>query len=224
MKLKAVFFDLDGTLLDTAPDLVKALNRTLNANNKASLPFDVARDAVSDGANAMLEMGFDIPRNSQDILPLRQQMLDFYLEDLSGDTHPFSGITTLIQKLANQNIIWGIATNKPWTYTEPLMKRFTFASDPICTLCPDHVENRKPAPDSLYLACEYARCSIDEAIYIGDHHRDILCGQNAGMKTIAATYGYIDKGDDPKNWNADYSVNSAEEIWPILQPLLSTQQ
>ena len=221
MTLKAVFFDLDGTLLDTAPDLAQALNHTLAAEGKEPLPFEEIRRVVSDGANAMLELGFGIDRNSTEIQPLRQKLLDFYLDDLSSKTSPFKGIINLIQKLSEHEIKWGIATNKPWLYTEPLMERFEFASEPVCVICPEHVEHRKPAPDSMYLACEKANCETSEAIYIGDHKRDILCGKNANMTTIAAGYGYIAEDDTPVNWHADHIVDTGDQLWSIIKSYVS---
>lgn len=218
MTLKAVFFDLDGTLLDTAPDLAKALNHTLVSEGKPPLPFADIRRVVSDGANAMLELAFGIERTSPDLAPLRAKLLDFYLQDLSSETRAFEGIEHLIAELAERQIAWGIATNKPWLYTEPLLEDFTFASAPACTICPEHVTQRKPAPDSLFLACELAECSPAEAIYVGDHLRDIECGRRAEMTTIAAAYGYIAKDDDPVKWEADHLAKTAKDIWPLIEP------
>ncbi len=222
--LKAVFFDLDGTLLDTARDLGGALNRLLESRGHAPKPQSELRSVVSDGALALIQCGFDVSSDDPSVPELRQALLDFYLDDLNTHTRPFDGIESLIEKLAAADLKWGIATNKPWLYTEPLMARYSFASEPCCILCPDHVAKKKPDPESLFLACDSANCSTDEAIYIGDHERDILCGKQAGVKTIAAAYGYVPNGDCPSNWQADYCVEHAEEIWPLLEPLCTNER
>ena len=223
MGLKTILFDLDGTLLDTAPDLANALNQTLALHNRTILPFSKIRPFVSDGANAMLEMGFGIARTSQDMLPLRQDMLEFYLQDIATQTRPFPGIQELIDTISHAGLKWGIVTNKPVKYAQELMhavssKNF-FTLEPKCVICPEHVKDRKPAPDALFLACEQSDCTPQESIYIGDHLRDIEAGKNANMQTIAAAYGYVSKHQNPLDWKADFTVEHADEIWPIVSKL-----
>lgn len=217
MTLRAVFFDLDGTLLDTAPDLAKALNKLLLAKQRPALDFDAVRRVVSNGANAMLELAFDSRPGDLGFDALREALLNYYLEDLAGDTQPFAGIETLLNNITQCGLSWGIVTNKPWPYTEPLMQQFEFASHPATIVCPEHVKERKPAPDALYHACDTVGCRPSEAIYVGDHERDILCGINAGMPTVAVGYGYIASDDHHERWNATHSVKYAKEIWPIVQ-------
>lgn len=219
MSLRAVFFDLDGTLLDTAPDLGGALNLLLEAKGKARIADEVVRVEVSNGSYALIELGFASKLGDPQAEALRQELLSIYAANIAVHTTVFSGIETLIEKLTSENITWGIATNKPWVYTEPLLKHFQFASAPQCVICPEHVKARKPDPESLQLACEQAGCAINEAVYIGDHERDIQCGQRTKMTTIAAAYGYIADKTLVSQWNADYCVNSADEIWPILETL-----
>lgn len=217
MTLRAVFFDLDGTLLDTAPDLAKAINQLLESEGRQALPYADIRRVVSDGAYALLKLGFGIERDHEDTPALRQKLLDFYLQDLSSGTHPFPGIHALIERFAEHNLNWGIVTNKPWTYAEPLMQRFEFAVAPSCLICPDHVQDRKPHPEALLLACEQTGCKANEAIYVGDHLRDIECGNRAGMPTIAVSYGYIAEDDCHTQWGADHLADNANELWPIIQ-------
>lgn len=220
MTIKAVFFDLDGTLLDTAIDLGNALNKLLHEYHKAELPLQELRDVVSDGAAALIRIGFGLNPADEGYPELRGKLLNYYLNDLASHTTPFDGIENLIEKLAHHNIHWGIVTNKPWTYAEPLMKFFNFASKPVALICPEHVRNKKPDPEALILACEQANCKISEAIYIGDHLRDIQCGLNAGMPTIAVGYGYIQQHDDYRSWKASHNVEHANEIWPLIQTYL----
>ena len=220
MSLRAVFFDLDGTLLDTATDMGNALNALLVKEEKNPLPLEVIRNHVSNGAAALVKLGFNITLENENFPRLRQHFLDCYLTDLASHTEPFPGIDALIKKLAKNNVAWGIVTNKPWAYTEPLLRHFRFASDPVAILCPDHVKERKPAPDSLFLACQQANCHVDEAIYVGDHARDIECGIRAGMNTIAVGYGYINTGDDHRTWGATHAVDNGDQLWPIIKTYL----
>lgn len=220
MTLKAVFFDLDGTLLDTAPDLGGALNALLQDYDREPLPDHKIRGHVSNGANALIKLGFGVEPGSEDFPALRQGLLDHYMANIAANTIPFPGINELIGALAERGIAWGIVTNKPWTYTEPLMEAFEFACAPSVTLCPDHVLERKPHPESLLLACERVGCDVSEAIYVGDHERDIECGNRAGMPTIAVGYGYLEDPDAYKNWNATHAVATGDELWPIIKRYL----
>lgn len=220
MSVRAVFFDLDGTLLDTAKDLTGALDKIMQEDGMPALPFEQTRQIVSEGSFALVKLGYQLADGDPEVGPLRQRLLDHYAKHLATDTCTFSGIDALITSLAEHDIAWGIVTNKPWAYAEPLMAEFSFASKPVCILAPEHVSQRKPDPESLYLACKYADCKPEDAIYIGDHRRDIECGINAKMPTIAALYGYIPTGEDTHSWKADHSVNSATELWPIIQQYL----
>lgn len=220
MALRAVYFDLDGTLLDTAPDLALALNSLLKAKGRDTLPNDSIAKVVSDGANAMITLAFNQIPGDLGFDELREQLLGFYLDNLCIHTQPYPGIIELIEKLSNQGLQWGIATNKPWIYTKPLIESIKFPSEPKSIICPDHVKNRKPAADSLLLACEQLSATPDELIYIGDHKRDIECGQLADVRTIAVGYGYISETENPRQWGANYYVDEASQIWPILEPLL----
>ena len=217
MSLRAVFFDLDGTLFDTAEDLGAALNHVLMLNNRPCVPQSLIRHVVSDGAAGLIKLGFSFGAEHSDYAIIRQQLLDFYLQNTSQYTQLFPGMLELFEKLKENGIYWGIATNKPWIYTDALMRAFTFPEDPICVICPDHVKNSKPAPDSLLLACQKAQCRPNEALYIGDHIRDIECGNNAGMQTIAAGYGYIKQGDDYTRWPADYFIEQPDDLWAIIE-------
>ncbi len=220
MALKAVFFDLDGTLLDTAPDLGGALNALLRDEGREPLAEALIRGHVSNGADALIKLGFDLTPDKEGFQPLRQGLLDHYLKNLAANTLPFPGIEALIAKLAEHGIAWGVVTNKPWVYTEPLMAEFEFACAPAVTLCPDHVLDRKPHPESLLLACQQVGCEPSEAIYVGDHQRDIECGQRAGMPTIAVAYGYMTDPDEYTTWGATHTAAHGEELWPVIQGYL----
>ena len=218
--IRAVMFDLDGTLLDTAPDFVVVVNQLLAEQQRPSLAADTIRAGVSNGSKALIKIAFSIDETNTQFEPLRQRLLELYLAHIAVYTIPFPGINELLDKLADNNIAWGIATNKPATYTLPLMAALDIQPAPASVICPDHVARSKPDPESLFLASKQLGCAPDEIIYIGDHKRDIDCGKGAGSITIAAAYGYVDEGDDPANRNADYCVHHANEIWPIVEKYL----
>ncbi|WP_331346978.1 HAD-IA family hydrolase [Cellvibrio sp. UBA7661] len=218
--IHAVMFDLDGTLLDTAPDFVVVVNQLLSEQQQPNLADDVIRAGVSNGSKALIKLAFGIDETDSQFEPLRQRLLELYLAHNCVFTKPFPGITELIQTLADNNIAWGIATNKPAAYTLPLMADLNMQPPPASVICPDHVRNTKPDPEPLFLASTQLGCTPQEIIYIGDHKRDIDCGRSAGCITIGVTYGYLEKNENPLNWNADHYVDSANEIWPIIQKYL----
>jgi 2-phosphoglycolate phosphatase len=218
--IRAVMFDLDGTLLDTAPDFIVVVNQLLAEQQRPALAADRIRAGVSNGSKALIKLAFSIDESNAQFEPLRQRLLELYLAHIAVYTIPFPGIHDLLGKLADNKIAWGIATNKPATYTLPLMAALDLQPAPLSVICPDHVARSKPDPESLFLASQQLGCAPDEIIYIGDHKRDIDCGKGAGSITIAAAYGYVDESDDPVSWNADYCVYHANEIWPIVKKYL----
>ena len=217
--IKAVLFDLDGTLLDTSKDLGGALNALLVAQGLEPLSDDVTRKEVSNGANALVKLGFGDNLSAQQHAQYREALLNHYLAHIADHTFAFEGISELITQLAAAGIAWGIVTNKPALYTEALMAHFSFASPPICVISPEHVKIAKPHPEGILLGCQQAQCMPSEAVYIGDHDRDIQAGNNAGTTTIAVGYGFTQSPTCHKGWNADYTVDHAREIWPIIEHL-----
>ncbi|HSX49738.1 MAG TPA: HAD-IA family hydrolase [Cellvibrio sp.] len=218
--IRAVMFDLDGTLLDTAPDFIVVVNQLLAEQNRPALPAKTIRAGVSNGSKALIKLAFAIDESDEQFEPLRQRLLELYLQNHSVHTRPFPGIDELIEQLAAHNIAWGIATNKPSMYTLPLMVDMNMQPPPASVICPDHVSRPKPSPESLFLASTQLGCTPQEIIFVGDHKRDIDCGKDAGSITIAAAYGYVDEGENAADWNADYCVNHADEIWPIIEKYL----
>jgi N-acetyl-D-muramate 6-phosphate phosphatase len=216
MSLRAVLFDLDGTLLDTSGDLAAALNALLQANGKPPLSLARIRAEVSNGANALVQLGFGVLSEEEHRLK-REQLLAFYWQDIAQHTQPFDGINALIQALHSQQIPWGIATNKPQRFTERLMPHFTFAAPPAVVLSPEQVSQPKPHPAMLHHACDLLGCAPAEALYIGDHPRDIECGLRAGTITLAVGYGFTQTPTEHLQWGAHHAVDSAHQIWPLLQ-------
>ncbi|GGY73128.1 phosphoglycolate phosphatase [Cellvibrio zantedeschiae] len=218
-KIRAVMFDLDGTLLDTAPDFVAVVNKLLQENGRDELPHEMIRACVSNGSKALVMMAFAIEEAHETFQPLRARLLELYTQHIAVFTKPFPGVQDLLNNLAKHNIPWGIATNKPAAYTVPLMEQLNMQPAPAIVICPDHVQDSKPHPESLFLAARELGCTPEEIIYVGDHERDIQCGKRAGSLTIAAAFGYVGN-EDIDSWQADYRVEHAEEIWPIVEKYL----
>lgn len=212
---KAIMFDLDGTLLDTAPDFVVALNTLLREQNGKACSSELIRQSVSNGSRALITLGFGITETHSEFTPLRDRLLELYTQNIAVHTKLFPGVQALLNKIHAHPLHWGIATNKPELYTSLLLQQLNL--DPKCELiiCPDHVSEPKPHPESLFKAADFFHCTTQEIIYVGDHLRDIECGKAAGCPTIACAYGYV--GNDIHAWGADFVVQHAKEIWPIIE-------
>ncbi len=218
--MKAVLFDLDGTLADTAPDLANALNHVLKTNNKPALPFEEIRPVVSHGGIALIRLGFKIEPENPKFEPLRLQLLDFYKEHICDDSCLFPGLDKLLDNLDKNHIAWGIVTNKPDWLSEPLLEKLNLTNRIASLVCGNTLAEKKPHPAPLFHACKEMNISADQCIYIGDAARDIEAGKRAGMKTIAADYGYIEDHDPAEQWNADYLISDSKELWPLLSTLV----
>lgn len=217
MALKAVLFDLDGTLLDTAPDFVTTVNQLRREEDLDALPEDQIRRTVSNGARALVSMAFELEFAEPGFDRLHQRLLEIYAEQLAVSTRPFPGIQEALTHLHKHDIPWGIVTNKPHTYTQPILAALDLQPPPKLVICPEDVANTKPHPESLLLACERLGCETGEVIYVGDHQRDIDCGKAAGSCTIAAAYGYVADDLDAAAWEADHLINSAHELLDLIE-------
>jgi phosphoglycolate phosphatase len=211
-QIKTVLFDLDGTLADTAPDLAFALNETLKLNNKAPLPFDTIRPVVSHGGIALVKLGFGIGPEHSDYATIRQQLLDIYMANIANQTTLFEGMEELLQHLEQRKILWGVVTNKPAWLTEPLMDALSLTQRAASIVSGDTLPENKPHPAPVLYACEQTGSKPHECLYVGDAERDIEAGRRAGLKTLAALFGYIQDGDDPALWQADAMINSPLEV------------
>ncbi len=215
--LKAVLFDLDGTLLDTAPEFYRIATQMLEQRNLAPLDYDEFRESVSDGARGMVKKAFRIDEDATQFEALRQEFLALYTEQLATCTELFAGMGDVLDFAESHGIAWGVVTNKPNAFAEPLLRALNLFERCAVLVCPDHVRERKPHPEALYLACDKIGCSTDEAIYAGDHRRDIESARNARMTAIACSFGYVHADDPCENWNAEFIVHDAMQIIPILQ-------
>lgn len=210
--LRAVLFDLDGTLIDTAPDFALVLNRMRTRRQFAPLPYQAVRQVVSDGARALVTLGFGVSEGEAGFEPLREELLALYSQHLAEQSTLFAGMDEVLRSLEQQGTAWGIVTNKPVLYARPLLQALGLAERCATLICPDHVAQRKPNPEGLQLACQQIGCDIEQALYVGDHRRDIEAGKNAGMATVACAYGYIHDSDDPAQWGADQVIEHAGEL------------
>ena len=202
-RLEAVVFDLDGTLLDTAPEFIAVVQQLRAEHELAALPECDIRATVSDGARAMVALALDINEADEIFESKRQRFLEIYAGSLGSATAPYAGIVDLLVQLQRAGITWGISTNKPSYLTDPLIACMAFDPPPTSIVCPDHVSQPKPDPEPLLLNCKQLDCDPANAIYVGDHLRDIEAGRAAGMYTIAAAYGYIHEHENPESWGAD---------------------
>ena len=209
---RTILFDLDGTLLDTAPDLVDALNTVLAENQHSPLPFEDIRPVVSLGGVALIKLGFNIDSSDPAFTPLRQRLLDVYRENVSRRTQPFPGISKLLDSIEQRGLNWGIVTNKPGWLTEPLLKDLGLFDRAACVVSGDTLEERKPHPAPMLHASELANSRPEHCVYIGDAQRDIEAGNNAGMQTLVALFGYIQKDDDPYSWNASSMIEQPDDL------------
>ena len=210
--IDTVLFDLDGTLLDTAGDMAAALNAVRADHGRAPLPLESIRPYVSKGGMALVCLGFDVEAESERADSLYRRLLDFYRQNLSAHTRLFPGMEALLARIEASERRFGVVTNKPGFLAEPLLDEMQLAGRLACVVSGDTLDKRKPWPEPLWHACEVIDTPVANAVYVGDDARDIECGRRAGMRTIAAAYGYIAPGEDPREWGADAVVEHPDEI------------
>lgn len=220
MRLCAVLFDMDGTLLDSAPDFIAITQAMRSERGLPPLPDKTIRDQVSGGARAMVACAFDAAPDSAAFEALRLEFLERYQAHCAVLTHPFDGIEQLLADIEQAGLLWGVATNKPLRYAEPIMQQLGLAERSAVLVCPEHVERSKPAPDMLLLACEQLGVQPEQVLFIGDDARDIESGRAAGCRTAAVSYGYIHPEDNPRNWGADVVVDRPHELRTIIDRAL----
>ena len=212
----SLLFDLDGTLLDTAPDFITSVNILLARHERAALPAATIRAQVTNGSAGLVESAFGRSVNDPDFESLRDELLAIYRVHLADETALFPGLDTLLLACEARAIPWGIVTNKPWEYTEAALVQLKLMQRAHCVICPDHVKKPKPDPESMYLACQQLERNPTDCIYVGDHIRDIQAGRQAGMTTIAAAWGYIDPDEDINDWGADWTVEQPADLLRLL--------
>lgn len=218
--LRAVLFDMDGTLLDTAPDFIAVCQAMLAAHGRAPIDDQRIQDVVSGGARAMVAATFDMDPEAPGFETLRQEFLDRYQEHCAVFTRPYDGMAELLESIERSRLIWGVVTNKPVRFAAPIMEQLGLAERSAVLVCPDHVTKSKPDPEMLLLACSQLNIDPSEVLFIGDDLRDIESGRAAGTKTAAVRYGYIHPDDNPAHWGADVIVDHPRDLLAVLDRAL----
>ncbi|MBS0613692.1 MAG: phosphoglycolate phosphatase [Proteobacteria bacterium] len=214
--LQAVLFDLDGTLLDTAPDMVGALNRLRVEHGLPELAFATFRPYVSHGSLRLVREGFpdrDVAQHSA----LQRRFLDIYFEHLHHGTRLFPDVEDVLDALARRAVPIGIVTNKPGWLTTPLLARLGLDTRFACVVSGDTLPTRKPHPNPLLHAARLARAQAPCCIYVGDAERDIQAARAAGMRSLIARYGYLAPEDQPDTWQADGDIHHPAELLSWLK-------
>lgn len=223
--VKAVLFDLDGTLIDTAADFVRIINKMSDNNNWQAPVESAIREQVSAGASAMvklmLEHNEQLPLSQEALLEYRQQFLDDYEADICVDSRLFDELEEVLAALEQRGVPWGIVTNKPRYLAEQLLVKLKLDNRCAALVCPDDVSRPKPDPEPMYMALEklgLPRAAAPTVLYIGDHLRDIEAGNAANMPTILAAYGYISSDEQAslKKWGATYTVETPMQLKQLL--------
>ncbi|MGE8561376.1 MAG: HAD family hydrolase [Acinetobacter sp.] len=225
--MKAVLFDLDGTLIDTAADFIRIIQDMCRDKQCEIVAADLIRTQVSEGARAMVKLVYpELDVEDPVFLAHRQRFLDLYGEDIAVETDLFAGMYPLLEELESQDIPWGIVTNKPRWLSESLLKALNLTDRCAVLVCPEDVSKTKPDPEPMYLAAKHIQIQPEDCIYVGDHPRDIDAGRNAHMYTILAGYGYLplQHKDDLTAWQADCIVNTVAELHQVINQLVSSKQ
>lgn len=216
-KINAVLFDLDGTLLDTAPDLAAALNTLLVTGDHQPLPLTEIRPFISEGAAGLLKRGFNITKGDVSFPHLHKKLIEYYSEHICDHTQLFPGMDTVIHYLQKNNLAWGIVTNKSIALTTKLIHYFPLLKKAQCIIGGDTLTVSKPHPKPLLHACECIGGDPKNCVYIGDSARDIQAAQAAGIHSLVALYGYIPSKKEAESWKANGMVHTPLAIIDYLQ-------
>jgi len=215
--IRAVLFDLDGTLADTALDLGFALNQQRRLHGRTALPQELIRPQASHGARGLLKLGFDVTPESPNFSALRTEFLVLYAQHICDHTVLFPGIPELLQALEARGLRWGVVTNKPARFTLPLMQALKLDQRAACIVSGDTTANTKPHPEPLLAASEQVRVAPAACLYVGDAERDVEAAVAAGMTALIANYGYIAEDDRPGTWGAHGRIDAPQDILNYLR-------
>ncbi|GFM51013.1 phosphoglycolate phosphatase [Pseudomonas cichorii] len=220
MRLRAVLFDMDGTLLDTAPDFIAISQAMLADRGLPAVADKLIRDEISGGAKAMVAATFAMSPQDPAFEPLRLEFLERYQRDCAVHSRLFDGMAELLADIEKSGLIWGVVTNKPVRFAQPIMEQLGLAERSALLICPDHVTHSKPHPEPLILACSQLDLDPASVLFVGDDLRDIESGRDAGTKTAAVRYGYIHPNDNPDHWGADVVVDHPLDLHKVLDNAL----
>jgi len=215
--VRAVLFDLDGTLIDSAPDLGLAADEMRVSRGLPSLPLDRYRPMAGAGARGMLGVAFGIAPEHADFPALREEFFRNYERRMTASTYPFDGVPELLAALAQRGLVWGVVTNKSMRFTGPLTAAMPLFRQAGAVVGGDSTPHSKPHPEPLLEAARRLRLPPHACIYVGDDERDIVAGRAAGMPTVAAGYGYLGGRPDHAKWGADAHIDAPLELLALLQ-------
>lgn len=214
---RAVLFDLDGTLIDSAPDLAAAADKLRTDRGLQSLPYEAYRPMAGAGARGMVGVAFGVTADDAGFIPLRDEFLQNYERCMTERTHAFDGVPELVKGLHDRNLVWGVVTNKAARFTEPLTRSMALFATARAVVSGDTTPHAKPHPAPLLEAARRMGLDPKQCVYVGDDERDIVAGRAAGMVTVAATYGYLGAAVDTSSWCADAEINSPLALLQLLQ-------
>lgn len=214
--VKAVLFDLDGTLIDSAPDLAGAANTLRQERGLAPLPLAALRPWVGAGARGMLAAGLDLHPHHPEFEPLKHRFLDLYEQRLLQDTHAFEGVPEMLAGLTGRAFRWGIVTNKAERFTLPIHRGLPLLQGASAVVGGDTTPHAKPHPAPLLAACERMGLNARDCIYVGDDLRDIQAAQAARMGSVAVRWGYLGLGADVTSWGADHVIEEPQALLGLL--------
>lgn len=212
MGFKAILFDLDGTLADTAPDMGGALNSLRRECGLEPLPMEALRAHTSAGTRGMLRVGFGLSPADKAYAPLAERYLDIYAERLCVGTRIFAELEPVLSSLEVRGTLWGVVTNKPRRFTEPLLDALNVSARCACIVSGDSAMRPKPAPDPMILAAQQISLAVTDCLYVGDDLRDIEAGCAAGMKTVAVRWGYLGVDSPIETWGADWIIDEPAQL------------
>ena len=219
-KLSCVLFDLDGTLIDTAPDLFACLNKSLVQHGYDPATIDEIKPSISHGAVVLVDKLLQQSANTETKALIVETMMDIYLNNIAEHSVFFEGMAETLEVIEAQGLKWGVVTNKRERYTNPLMSALNLTERAACIISGDTTGNPKPHVEPMLAACKIAHVNPEECFYIGDASHDIEAGKNAKMKTLVALYGYIKEDDRPETWGADALIASPLELTALINSLL----
>jgi len=215
--VRAVLFDLDGTLIDSAPDLGAAVDGMRVRRGLPGLALDCYRSHAGSGARGMLQVAFGVSPDHGDYPALKEEFFEAYDGCLTQRTQAFAGVDELLGALVARGLPWGVVTNKSQRFAIPITRSMEVFSSAAVMICGDTTPHTKPHPEPLFEAARRLGVAPQHCIYIGDDERDILAGKAAGMATVAARYGYLGHGADVSTWRADAEISSPTELLKLLE-------
>jgi phosphoglycolate phosphatase len=220
LSLDCVLFDLDGTLIDTAPDFLETTLEFCKQEKIISPSNELIIENISNGAGGLIDLIFSGHDRDLDKKTLLEIFLKKYLRVVSHTkSRLYPGYNRLLQGLEKQRIPWGIVTNKPALYAETLLTALDLRARCSVLICPEDVVEKKPSPEPIHLALKILGCSSHRSVYVGDHERDIQSAKNADVIAIAAAYGYIPKSVKIESWGADFILDSSTSLSNLLNAL-----